>query len=424
MGKRNSSRSKSLGGALSGSDSELGGKKPKGMQSSESVNSLGVMDISNANVDLLSDTEATTSASTRAAEPKGEKSASELKGPEKSDPSRLERMKMIKNEIVTAVTGQKVPPMMIKKVMTGMADIEFLLMELIEENARLSGRVVALDEVLKRPSVFKVPELPSGSQGSGTGFAPAPVPEPPAKKPLETWSLVVRSKSGGTAKEVADKVVKEVAPSLGVRVHEVRALKNEVVIRTPSVAELQKIKENKKFVEVGLEVAERKKPGTKVVIQRVHSEISHDEFMSELYEMNLKDKMTLEAFKSNVTSVTRPWERNTGDISVILEGRGPAADVLGDMQRCYIKWFSFHVKEHTRSYGCYKCLSFDHSIRDCKAAARVCHQCGQAGHLAARCSNAPSCRNCAFKGKPSGHRMVSDACPMYRAVVARVEARH
>ncbi|EDV99592.1 GH12429 [Drosophila grimshawi] len=65
---------------------------------------------------------------------------------------------------------------------------------------------------------------------------------PEMPRPVETWSLVVRSKTAGkTAKDVVDKVVKEVGPTLGVRVHEVKPLRDGgAIIRTPCVAERKK----------------------------------------------------------------------------------------------------------------------------------------------------------------------------------------
>ncbi|KAI8115035.1 putative 50 kDa protein in type I retrotransposable element R1DM [Lucilia cuprina] len=121
-------------------------------------------------------------------------------------------------------------------------------------------------------------------------------------KPVETWSVVVKGKKGVTSKEVVEKVVKEVGPTLGVRVHELRSLRRSdgAVIRTPSAAEREKVVANVKFGEVGLEVSVSNKMGPKLVVQRVHPEITPDEFMGELYDLNFRRMMTPEELKRSV----------------------------------------------------------------------------------------------------------------------------
>ncbi|KAH8376340.1 hypothetical protein KR200_008571 [Drosophila serrata] len=80
----------------------------------------------------------------------------------------------------------------------------------------------------------------------------APVAAPRATKVRETWSAVVKCDDPAlSGKAIAEKVRTMVAPSLGVRVHEVRELRRGggAIIRTPSVGELQKVVHSKKFAE-------------------------------------------------------------------------------------------------------------------------------------------------------------------------------
>ncbi|XP_061388979.1 histone demethylase UTY [Musca vetustissima] len=88
---------------------------------------------------------------------------------------------------------------------------------------------------------------------------------PVAARPMvsvpETWSVVVRGKGGASASEVVKKVVEEVGPALKVRVHDVKPTKSgSAVIRTPSVAERERIVANK-FADVSLEVTVRAEAG-------------------------------------------------------------------------------------------------------------------------------------------------------------------
>ncbi|EDW00562.1 GH23624 [Drosophila grimshawi] len=147
----------------------------------------------------------------------------------------------------------------------------------------------ASSEVVVAKRKFRPQPCTGGDPMSTMSSAPEMPP------PVETWSLVVRSKTAGkSAKDVVEKVVKDVGPTLGVRMHEVKSLRDGgAIIRTPSVAERKKIAGNAKCSEVGLEASVRERLGPKVVVQGVHSVISLDEFMAE-------DKMSKEAFTKDV----------------------------------------------------------------------------------------------------------------------------
>lgn len=67
----------------------------------------------------------------------------------------------------------------------------------------------------------------------------------------------------------------------------------KAVIYTPSVVDRQKVVANTKFKEAGLEVSISDKLNPRVVVRGVHVKTAPDEFISELFEMNLKGKMVL-----------------------------------------------------------------------------------------------------------------------------------
>ena len=179
---------------------------------------------------------------------------------------------------------------MAKVVVDGSSRYEALIMMLFAENESLKGRLEVYESAGERATpVGGREQLPLVSMGEQRSAARTPATVPsraaaPVQKPVETWSVVVKGKGGSTSKEVVSKVVEQVGSTLGVRVHEVSQTKEGAVIRTPSVAERQKIADNKKFAEVGLEVSVQDELGPKVVVQKVHAKLTPDEFMTELYE--------------------------------------------------------------------------------------------------------------------------------------------
>lgn len=68
-----------------------------------------------------------------------------------------------------------------------------------------------------------------------------------------------------------------------------KAVENGAILRTRSQAKKQKLLKNKKFSEAGLEVSVKPAPSAKIIVQGVHKAIKPDEFMEEIYSINLKD---------------------------------------------------------------------------------------------------------------------------------------
>lgn len=333
--------------------------------------------------------------------------------------SSVAQLKAVTKSLLGVVLDARLDSGVSKGVMEHAHRFEELFITLLTENERLRGRLDVLQVAGTSPIV------PASKARKAV-----PPPPPPGssglRPPVETWSVVVSGKGASTTKEVASKVVEEVGPTLaGVRVHEVKATRDgRAIIRTPSVAERDRIASNPKFREVGLDVAVNDKIGPKVIVRGVHSEITPDEFMGDLYEMNLKGIMTPEAFRKGMRLASRPWKAGSGVVSVMLEGSATACDALLSVGRVYCKWFSFKVYSLDPIMACFRCMGFDHRARDCRSAKDLCYRCGQEGHSAARCGNAAHCRNCHFKGLDADHRLMSALCPIYSALIARANARH
>lgn len=162
----------------------------------------------------------------------------------------------------------------------------------------------------------------------------------------------------------------------------------------------------------------------KLVVQDVATQIAPEEFMAELYANNLREHIPEAEFRKAVHLDTKPWTVADGaTVSVTLECEPKVLDLL-EGGRIYIKWFSYRCRALVRTYACHRCVGFNHKVAECKQKDNVCRQCGQSGHSARSCTNPVDCRNCRFYGHPSGHSMLSPSCPVYAAVLARVNSRH
>lgn len=321
----------------------------------------------------------------------------------------------VNEEIANAVLDSSMTKDECKRVLKLVHKLVVQNATLVAQAERLRGRI----EVLEKCGGYNKNAVPSVVSDSVSSVA--------ATKPVETWSLVVRSKDKtASPNEIVTKVVNEVAPSLGVRVHDVKPIRGGgAVLRTPTVQERTKAANCPMFKECGLSVSVNEKLGARIIVKGVPSAICVDEFMSDLYELNLKEKVKPDAFKKSIRLVSKPWSSDSGaEVNVVLEGTSALVDELLSVGRCYIKWFSFHVRAMDAVRSCYRCMGFDHVVAECKQKSDVCRRCGQPGHRAMQCENALHCRNCALRGHPAGHLMMSAACPVYSNMVARANARH
>lgn len=152
-------------------------------------------------------------------------------------------------------------------------------MTAIAENARLRGQVEVLRGQNGEASPRGVAPVLAESVAMPAPSVPTPlVSASVAAKPVHTWAAVVESRTAESSEDVVKKVLNEVGPSLGVRVHELKALKKGAILRTPSLAERDQVVKNARFSQVGLSVSANKELGPRVVVQGFIPQ-SPDEFM-------------------------------------------------------------------------------------------------------------------------------------------------
>ncbi|KAH8342547.1 hypothetical protein KR084_005748, partial [Drosophila pseudotakahashii] len=208
-----------------------------------------------------------------------------------------------------------------KKVLRITARYEGLICALNVRNAVLEDRhkqsVKTLPPPPQRPVAVAVTAPHSYAAAYPRLPTPSAVSVPLPRKPRETWSAVVHSPDLNiSGKQLAEKVRKEIAPALGVRVHEVRELKRGGAIIHQ--AEMTKVVASAKFSEVGVMVYNTAtKP--RVTVQDVDTTIGHEEFMTELREKNFEG-WSLKDFQKAVVLATKPWSAANGaTINVTLE---------------------------------------------------------------------------------------------------------
>ena len=101
---------------------------------------------------------------------------------------------------------------------------------------------------------------------------------------------------------------------------------------------------------------------------------------------------------------------------VTIEGSEEITEVLRKNGKCYIKWFSYHVRDYEDVRSCFRCHGFDHQVAQCHFEEDACDRCGTTAHKVHKCTNAINC-SCEHRGNPSGHLMMSTNCPIYSDIL-------
>ncbi|KAM8701632.1 hypothetical protein ACLKA7_005239, partial [Drosophila subpalustris] len=139
--------------------------------------------------------------------PSGSRSAKSA-APLKSVGQAIEKMKAISNGVLKSALDEGVSASLLCDLMDRTSAYETLLFSLVAENERLRGRLEVLSERASHGRAQQVPVPPAAARKGGPESTVSSTPEIP--RPVETWSLVVRSKTAGkTAKDVVEQVVKE-----------------------------------------------------------------------------------------------------------------------------------------------------------------------------------------------------------------------
>ncbi|XP_076182719.1 uncharacterized protein LOC143154599 [Ptiloglossa arizonensis] len=245
---------------------------------------------------------------------------------------------------------------------------------------------------------------------------------------VKTYAVIVKSKNENentTSEKIREKVIKEMSEFVNVRVKAVRKIRNNgVVIETVSEQERNAIKECVKLDELGLKANLPGMISPKVIMYDVPNEMKNETILEEMYEKNLKERMTLDEFNKRVRIINRSSKKGANEGNVIMETSAIVKEMLTRAGRVYIKWHAFKVREFECVLRCFGCLGFGHMMRDCKSKVRVCRKCGESGHEAKDCTaTKETCKNCRERGMNDGHSVMSNECPQHVRMIERMRER-
>ena len=344
----------------------------------------------------------------------------------------LNALRSISSKIRKCIFTDKVTKAVSECVMGCVGEYEELMMRMIAKNERLSGRIDECEKMFAQKEMMsasasyasvagKSVVCVSGSSRDERVSAAASVKE-------KTYAVVVKAKDESvkmSSDEVKERVMKNVAGSLNVRVKAVRKTRSGgLAIEAASECDIKTLRECKMFGDLGLKVEAPKKIGPKVIVFDIENEMTNDDVMKELYVKNLKSAgISEEEFQLRARIVNRTSKKGMNVGNTVIELSKGMRDVLLREGRVYVRWRACKVREFVNVMRCHMCLAFGHMMRECTMKERLCENCGESGHLKDKCKSVSVCRNCKLRGKKCDHSVLSAECPEYVRMLVRERAR-
>lgn len=356
-----------------------------------------------------------------------------------SEPEQLSRLKSYKRfaHLCNSLSAQKVNDENLQIIKDSVSGMYQMLERLYNENANLrksQNENTTLDDKLKllenaiKGATESIRELKTESW-KPTSYADklkAPAASKPAAQTLTTVRHVVAvyPKVGSSMKSseaTKETLVTNLAPAKEkLQIRGVKKIANNgVLVETATKEDMKRVLKNEKLQAAGLVTGLPAKKKPKIIVYDVPNDITEKEFLSSLRQQNLNNAKSSDEVKISHKTGNRSAETSNN----VLEVPPGIRETLLNQDRAYIGWRSLKVRDYLTVSRCYKCQSFGHVSKYCKAAKETCGHCGSDGHAFNSCPNKstnPVCINCKRAAKPCDHSTRSADCPAYKFALSNL----
>ena len=307
------------------------------------------------------------------------------------------------------------------------------LCEMIEKERETNLKVSRLEEEVESIKKF-VKDLKVGSQQPNTyaGVTKASAIEIPVvqgKKPT-SYAVIVSPRDGNSVKsseETKEILMKSFVPSEeNIRISGLKKTSNnQVILETTTMEEMQRVLKSKKLKAANLKASLPVKRRPLLIVYGVPAELDEEKFLLELRRQNFQH-MPEEKYKAEVKFSHKTGKRNLENDHRVIEVTLTIRETLLKQGSAYLGWTSHRVKDYVSVSRCYKCQSFGHVSKFCKAKVETCGHCGLQGHTFKNCPKAEEkqiCINCKRESRSYDHSSRSAECPAYTIALANYIAK-
>lgn len=234
--------------------------------------------------------------------------------------------------------------------------------------------------------------------------------------------LFFKSTDKKPSKEVRDAITKTINPREDkVKIKAIRTTQSTVIVETATKEDAAKIAQKTSTLQ-NITCEETRKRRPMVIVYQVPNSISDEDFLDQLFEINLREVATKEEFNKEVSLKFKTGRKNARTSNNVLEVSPRLWCQLLKSERIYIDFESLRVKDFARISRCYTCHDLGHSTKQCKLQDAVCYKCGKPGHLQANCKEDPiGCIPCKYR-KRTCNKAGGPDCPTHKQLLNKLLA--
>lgn len=217
--------------------------------------------------------------------------------------------------------------------------------------------------------------------------------------------------------ETKRRIMSSVAPTEEkLKIRNLRKIGNNgCLIETHTKEDLDTVLKNQNLEKAGLKVGLPAKKKPRMIIHSIPNDAKEEEIIAAIKQQNLGSlPRTLSPEDFRILFKTGDKRKETSNW--VVEVSPDIRDIFKNGGRVFVGWHSCFVKDYTAVSRCYKCQSFGHISKYCRATIDTCGHCALDGHTYQNCPSAkqnPSCVNCKRANKPHDHSSRSRDCPAY-----------
>ena len=300
------------------------------------------------------------------------------------------------------------------------------------ENARLLDLIVKLREDINKKQEKTGSEpttiaTPQPTYAEMMGRSKPRIPE-------KTWDIeqtkaklkpvvFIKPGEGETVKQLEKKFTDSVDPSKSKIRATIRTTRNGLMVIGEDQEEIKKIR-NLEEVKKKFKIEEQPKQKPALIIYGVHSEMSGEEIVEKLIQQNIKDETLLEEAMRETKPKFRTGPRKQERDHIVLETTNKIRLYLVGKSKIFINFERFAIKDFLSIPKCYRCITYGHVEKHCRAPKQLCKYCGKDSHKFEACpdSSKDYCVPC-MRSKRECKAMNEDECPSYKAAKDRAISR-
>ena len=361
--------------------------------------------------------------------------------PSEPDTEQLTEIKTYKKFVhyCNSLNAQQINEKNLRKIKEYVSAMLQTISHLSEENENLrknQGGTANLDDKIRKlenvilGATNSIREL-KGAQKSSTYAdklkAPA-IPKPPERSSTPVRHVVAIYPRAGSSMKSSDATKETLVTSLApakekLQIRGVKKISNNgVLVETATKEDMERVLKSDNLQAAGLVTGLPAKKKPRVIVYDVPNVLSESEFLTSLRQQNLNTSAN-EKPHDAVRISHKTGSRNPETANIVLEVSPRTRESLLKQDRVYVGWHSLRVRDYLTVSRCYKCQSFGHVSKHCRAAKEVCGHCGGDGHAFKDCpkkNENPVCINCRRAMKPCDHSSRSPECPAYKFALSNL----